>query len=362
LSTRMLVAAKSLVAYLWKMIVPLNLIPYYPYPNDASFFSLQYLSAIILAAAITTACIVMAKKQKLFLSVWMYYVVTLLPVLGIVQVGGQSMADRYTYLPGIGPFLLMGMLTAVVSGKLSAKEGRGQSAKFIRAIAAILVLLSLTTLTYRQIEIWENSFTLWTYVIEKEPARIAIAYNNRGLAFLSMGDIERAIEDCRRAVAQDPGYAEAHSNLGVALSKKGLLDDAIGEFQIAIRLSPEFANAHRNLAPALYKSGRIAEALEQYIIVTKLLPYDARAHADLGSVYGGTGSDDKAIEHFQIALRLRPDLADAHYNLAIAYLRKGFIDQAVEHLEAAARLDPADTSIRDDLARAYSLRTPAVRP
>jgi hypothetical protein len=103
LSTRMLVAAKSLIAYLWKMILPMHLIPYYPYPSDASLFSIEYLSGIILVVGITAASIVMVKKQKLLLSVWVYYVVTLVPVLGLVQVGAAM--DRYTYLPGIDRFL-----------------------------------------------------------------------------------------------------------------------------------------------------------------------------------------------------------------------------------------------------------------
>jgi tetratricopeptide (TPR) repeat protein len=359
----MLVAAKSLIAYLWKMIVPMHLIPYYPYPNDVSFFSAEYLSGIILVAVITAVCIFMLKKQKrLLLSVWAYYVITLIPVLGLVQVGGQSMADRYTYMPSLGPFLLTGLLIAWGAEWVSLKKRGLTNVKFFAATATIILLLSLSTLTYRQIGVWKNSVALWTYVIEKEPARISIAYNNRGLAFFTMGDIERAIEDYHQSVAQDPEYAEAHSNLGVALNKKGLLEDAIREFQIAIRSDPGFANAHRNLAPALYNSGRIAEALEEYLIVTRLRPDDAGAHADLGSAYGAMGSYDKAIEHFQIALQLRPDFADAHYNLGIAYQATGLMDQALAHLEAAARLNPADAAVRDDLARAYSLKNSAVRP
>jgi hypothetical protein len=105
LSTRVLVGFRSLVAYLGKMLWPLNLVPYYPYPKDASPLSLEYFSAIVLVIGITAACMVMAKKQKLWLSVWGYYVVTLVPVLGIVQVGGQAMADRFTYLPSLSPFL-----------------------------------------------------------------------------------------------------------------------------------------------------------------------------------------------------------------------------------------------------------------
>ncbi len=124
-TTRILVAGKSLIAYLWKMAVPLNLIPFYPHPRNASFLSLEYLAAIVLVIGITTTCIVIAKKQKLWLSVWGYYVVTLVPVLGIIQVGGQSMADRYTYLPSIGPFLIFGLFIAWCSRKVT-RPARGR--------------------------------------------------------------------------------------------------------------------------------------------------------------------------------------------------------------------------------------------
>jgi hypothetical protein len=112
--TRVFVAAKSLVAYIWKMIMPLNLIPYYPYPENLSPLSFEYLLAVALVVGISVICAMIAKKKKqnLLLSVWGYYVISLLPVIGLIQVGGQSMADRYTYLPSIGPFFLMGLVAA----------------------------------------------------------------------------------------------------------------------------------------------------------------------------------------------------------------------------------------------------------
>ena len=124
LSVRLLVAARSLVSYLWKMVVPVNLVPYYPYPGNASLFSGEYLLAVACVIAITATCLVMAKKQKLWLSGWGYYVVTLLPVIGIVQVGGQAMADRYTYLPGLGPFLITGCAAAWLFDRMNASKKR----------------------------------------------------------------------------------------------------------------------------------------------------------------------------------------------------------------------------------------------
>ena len=120
LSGRLLVAFKSIIVYLWKMVLPLNLIPYYPYPKNIAPFSKEYLFSIILVIVITVVCFIMAKKQKLFLSVWGYYVLTLVPVLGIVPLAGASMADRYTYLPSIGPFLLIGLSAAYFGAHIIA--------------------------------------------------------------------------------------------------------------------------------------------------------------------------------------------------------------------------------------------------
>jgi hypothetical protein len=150
LSTRLLVAAQSLTGYLWKMIVPFDLAPYYPYPKDASLFAAEYFLAIALISVTTAGCIVMVKKQKLFLSLCAYYVMTLVPVLGLVQVGGQAMADRYTYLPGLAPLILMGLMTARISDKM---QGAAPVARNAGACVSVSIMILLSFLTIKQIGI-----------------------------------------------------------------------------------------------------------------------------------------------------------------------------------------------------------------
>jgi hypothetical protein len=141
--------------------------PLYPYPEDASLLSTEYLSASILAVAITAVCIVMARKKEMFLSAWVYYVVTLIPVLGFVQVGGQSMADRYTYLPSLGPFLIAGLITAGLYEKVGV-PGKGRALLKMGSIAtASVVLVLMSYATFRQIGLWKDAITLWDYVIER---------------------------------------------------------------------------------------------------------------------------------------------------------------------------------------------------
>ena len=131
ISIRVLVGVKSLIIYLWKMVLPLDLSPFYPYPREASLFSIEYFLAIVLVAGITIASVVIAKRQKLWLSAWGYYVITLLPVLGIVQVGLQSMADRYTYLPSLGPFLVIGIMASWVWARAERLGEKSQVAKVL---------------------------------------------------------------------------------------------------------------------------------------------------------------------------------------------------------------------------------------
>ena len=315
LSSRVLVAFKSLSAYLWKMIWPVNLIPYYPYPEDVSLLSIGYLSAIIIAVAITTACLVMARKKEILLSVWVYYVVTLLPVLGIVQVGGQSMADRYTYLPGLGPFFIVGMITAGIYEKVrtSKKGGLFLKAGCILAASIGLVFMSYTTL--RQIGIWKDGITLWNYAIEKEPLKVPRAYINGGSALMDKGRIDEAIEYFRIAIRLQPTNANAHNNLGVAYKYRGLYDEAIEQFLAALRLKPD----------------------------------DPETHNNLGVVYKYKGLYDKAIEEHRIALNLNPEYAEAHFNLGIIYLESGAVAKARKEFEAGLKIKPDDQKARQVL-------------
>ena len=231
LPTRVLVAAKALIAYLGKMIWPLNLVPYYPYPETASFASWEYFAPVALAAGITVLCVVLAiKKRKVWLAAWGYYVVTLVPVLGIVQVGGQSMADRYTYLPSLGPFLVMGLGAAWLWEKAPAQKKLGPFVKLFIGVAAACMVFFLSFATIEQTGVWKNSLSLWTYVIAKEP-EVSLAYNNRGLTYDEMGRFDLAIEDFDRAIALAPSDHQAYSNRGMLYGKMGRFDKAIEDFE-----------------------------------------------------------------------------------------------------------------------------------
>jgi len=240
LSTRMLVAAKSLITYICKMILPLNLIPFYPYQKNISILALEYLLATVLVIGITVVCIVTVKKSKLWLSVWICYVVTLIPVLGIVQVGAQSMADRYTYLTSLGPFLVMGLLVAVVSKKVGMLRRQGLILKPLGTMMVFFAFVSMSHLTFEQIGIWKNSITLWSYIIEKEPERVPLAYKKRGTVFYEESQFDKAIEDYTKAIALDQKDAQVFVNRGLAYLKIAQIELAIPDFRRACELGDYF--------------------------------------------------------------------------------------------------------------------------
>jgi tetratricopeptide (TPR) repeat protein len=336
LSSRALVAAESLLSYLWKMLWPLHLVPYYPYPKTIAFFSAEYLLSIILVCGITAACIIMAKKQKVWLAVWGYYVVTLLPVIGIVQVGDQAMADRYTYLPSLGPFILIGLFGAWL-WKRSSPYGRA-GAGMVIAIA-ILVLVSLSYLTLKQIAVWKDSLTLWTYVTEKEPEG-AVAHYNLGIVYRHMNMRDKAVEQFLAAIRLWPNYADAHTNLGLTYQSLNMPGRAEEEFLIATGLKPDSVEAHSNLG-ILYQAFNLPDKAEaEFTTAVKMKPDSAEAHFNLGVFYQIRNMPDKSEEEFMSAVRLKPDFAEAHFRLGMVFYKRGQMEKARGELTRVLELKP----------------------
>jgi tetratricopeptide (TPR) repeat protein len=307
LPTRILVAARAIIAYLWKMLMPLDLLPLYPYPRDVSLLSPEFLGAVVLVSGITLASAAVARKKKLWLSAWLYYVVTLLPVLGIVQVGSQPMADRYTYLTSLSPFLIAGIIAAGTYERMKISRRTGTLMKSGSIMAAAVVLAAMSYATVRQIGVWKDGVALWNYVIEKEPLRVPRAYTNGGLALMEKGRKSEAIEYLQIAIQLESTNPNAHNNLGLAYKSKGDYDRAIEEFLAAISLRPDDPEIHNNLGVAYRYKGMFDKAIEQYQIALSLKPEYAEAHFNLGIIYLETGDVDAARKEFEAGLKIRPD-------------------------------------------------------
>ena len=341
LPIRLLVAGQSLIAYLGKMIWPVNLYPFYPYPRDASFASLEYVLTIALLAAVTTACVVAVKKQKVWLSVWGYYIVTLLPVLGIVQVGGQSMADRYVYLPSLGPFLIMGLGAAWISEKVNRLKSGALFMKGFTAIVAVCILVSLSSLTVKQIRIWTNSIQFWDYIIEKNHQREPVCYYSRGQAFDKMGRFDRAIEDYDEAIALSPTLTVAYYNRAVVFDKLGQYDRALADYNRVLTLDPNYYGAYINRGLFFYNTGQFNSAIADFDRAISLKPADSEAYYNQGLVFDKTGQLDKALADYARAISLNPNDPDAYNNRGQVFYRMGYIDDAIADFTRAISLNPA---------------------
>ncbi|MDA8091313.1 MAG: tetratricopeptide repeat protein [Nitrospiraceae bacterium] len=299
-SERLLVPARSLALYLWKMFLPLNLVPYYPYPKDVTLLSARFFLPVILIAAVTAFCLVKAKKQKLWLACWGYYVITLLPVIGIVQVGEQAMADRYAYLPSLGPFLAAGVAAAWAWKKADFSKQR-RALKVAGASAALLIVISMSYLTFGQIGVWKNSLVFWNYVIKKEPGKISIAYENRAVALEDMGQTGRAIPDYIEAISIDPSFFEAHFNLARAFTETGRLELAIAEYKKVVSLDPSYAKTYNDMGVVSARMGRLEPALRDFSKAIVLDPENTEFYINRGKVYSMSGSTKLAALDFQKA-------------------------------------------------------------
>jgi len=259
LSVRILVGFKALIAYIEQMLWPAELIPFYRHPKYASFLSAEYLIPILLVIGISIYCIVVSRKQRALPAIWSYYVVTLLPVLGIIQVGGQAMANRYTYMPSLGPFLLAGLCAGLFYEKImrADKQQLFRKISFFAVFSFIFFILSSSTI--RQAHFWKNSITLWTHEIEIAP-NFPEPYSSRGNAYRAAGDYDRALQDLTAAILLDPiSDANYYNDRGIVYVNLGRFAEALSDFELAILINPNNPVYYQNREKARIEFKRIWE-------------------------------------------------------------------------------------------------------
>ena len=308
----------SYLIYVWKTLWPTRLAVFYPHPNDTlTLWEVSF--AILLLVAITTAVIVFRKQRPYLLTGWLWYLVMLVPVIGIVQVGEQGHADRYTYLPHIGLFVAVVWFTIDM-----ATSRRSKPRVAVTAAAAVLIIFALAWAAFIQTSYWRNSETLWTHAIAVTSDN-DVAQNNLGYLCTDRGELDKAISHFESAAEirsgkRDPHYdlasAFVQMNLGDALAKKGRSDDAMLHYDEAIRLQPNYADAYYNRGTVLFANGRTDEAIADWTKALEMRPNDADAHTSLGNALLQKGSLREAIAHYLTALALAPEDPHSRNNLA----------------------------------------------
>lgn len=321
-------AVVSYVTYLLQMAWPTGLAAFYPYPKMIPMWEVGGAAAIL---AIITVLALKAARGRPFVAVgWFWYIITLLPVIGLLQVGSQAHADRYTYLPSIGIFLLL------CWGACELTRG-WQSHAAVLGAAGVLVVLVCALLTINQVEVWKSSEDLFRHAL-RVTRNNEVAHNNLGTALMRTGKADEAIQHFREATRLRPNYAVAHANLGGALIGKGHSGEAIQELQRAIQINPGYGGAYRNIGTALGQQGKIDEAMSYFQKAIAIDPNDSEAHYGYGVSLLEKGRLDEALAEYRTALKLNPRDASAHANLGSTLMMKGLLDEAIPHLELAIKL------------------------
>lgn len=338
-------AANALISYLGyleKMVWPRGLSVFYPHPGNEVLTWKALLCGAVLVGI--TLAVVRGIRRAPYLAVgWFWYLGTLVPVIGIVQVGEQAMADRYTYVPMIGIFI------AVVWGLAELIENGKQKLLTILTAAFMLFLIALT---WVQVGHWKNSVTLFEHAIsvtEYESPSFVIVYNNLGHALVNDKRYEEAVTQYRQAIKINPDYSKAHNNLGYALHEMKRYDEAIVHYQQAITLEANYAEAFNNLANALRQKGKLKESISYYNEAIRFKGDYDEAHFNLAIALGDQGRVGEAIEQYRAALKINPDFVQAHNNLASLLGQEGDVAGAIFHYQQAISLDPGFAKAHNNL-------------
>lgn len=307
LDGRLAQSAYGLVFYLVRTLFPFNLLPFYERPKAMGLFEPEFLHWTGAACVLTAAFWAVRRPFPMFLAAWGAYAVTLAPVLGLVPIGLQLVADRYSYLACLPwPILAAGGLL------------RGGFSRLGRGLAAAS-LMALSVMTWRQSQLWKNEETLWTYA-----ARIgghAYAYNKLGNAMITKGRTTEAIQAFESALRADSMYANAAFNIGVALAGQGKTEEALDRYRETLRLDPHMAAAHVNIAAILAARGKRSEAFAELEAAVRADPNYAPARVNLGSFLAYLGRKAEAEAQFREALRLNPANREARLGLEALNIR-----------------------------------------
>ena len=337
-------ALVSYERYIAKMLWPAKLAVLYPHPGQWPFA--RVLAATALVVGLSLLVVSRVRRQPYLLVGWLWFIGMLVPVIGLVQVGVQSMADRYSYIPLIGLFI------AISWGFCDQVQGWDGRVPFL-ATTALLSLGACAMLTWRQVGFWRTSLTLFERAVEVTENNY-LAYNNIGYFLSAKGKTAEALENYQKSLNINSNYPDALNNMGYALAGQKRFAEAIPYYETALRIQPNQADVHDNLGNALSELGRTQEAMAEYETALKLNPEHADAHNNIGIALAMQGKLEEAIAHFHSAIQFKANYASAHGHLGNALALQHKLDEAIEQYRECLRLNPKDAQAYNNLGNALA--------
>lgn len=335
----------SYASYIFSFFCPTNLVPLYLFP-EIGFSAWQIFGCSLVLAAISAISIAYRKKYPFMIVAWLWYLGMLVPVIGLVQVGQQTMADRYTYLPQIGLYILIvWTLNEIV---VAWPYFRSVCAASCGVILVILILMSRHQASY-----WANSETLWRHTLDRD-GRNYLAHHNFANYLGEQKRYDDAIHHYQEGLSNGTFDHKqqnftVHNNLANYLAERKQFNDAFRHYEEALKLNPNSAEARSNFGQALDGAGRMNDAMAQYEQALKIDPEHALANNNMGVALSKRGQTVRAIEYYEKALRNDSDSDDFHYNLGIALSDLGRVDEAIHQYQLALEINPRNSNVRQNL-------------
>lgn len=330
LPERMANAVVSYAKYLGKMFWPENLAVFYPYSRE--FGSFQIGAAFLLLSVISCLAIFLAHKYRYALMGWLWYLGTLVPVIGLIQVGKQAMADRYAYIPLIGLFI-------IIAWGVPDLLGRWPQRKIIFAVSSGAVISGLMICTVLQVRYWQNGVTLFEHALRATEIN-SRAHYNLGISLTDLGKYEEAIYHFGYAIRLEPEYEGPYGYMGIALARQGKTDEALVYYHEALRIKQNDETTHNNLGVALAGKGMFNEAILHFQEALRIRPDYVYANRNMGGALARLGKMEEAIGYYEKALRIDRDNAVTHNNLGLALADVGRDHEAIGHFQEALKINP----------------------
>jgi tetratricopeptide (TPR) repeat protein len=362
-------AIVAYIMYIAKMFWPSPLAVLYPHPGG-SLSAAKIIICAALLVLISVSFIYMGRRRRYFTVGWLWYLGTLVPVIGLVQVGAQAMADRYAYMTLTGLFIIIAFGASEFVPKRWYKT---------LALLTAMLLIALAITARYQLKYWKDNLSLFGHtlaVTENNPLILedyanslselgefdqaveefeklleiepnsAQVYTNIGCTFLDAGKPQQAIEQFKLAIKYKPDLAQAYYNLANALRSEAKNEESVSYYMQAVKVKPDYAKAWLDLAITLNELGKYDQAIESFHKVLELNPGNVYAHGYLGMALGAVGRTDEAIKEISFVLSVKPDDIEMYRNLGIFLERKGQIGEAIKAYRTALQINPDEKDVR----------------